>query len=198
MRTSRVEGFSDGVFAVAITLLVLDLRVPVTNGSLIGALADEWPRFVAFLISFLVIGIVWVNHHTLFDRLQRIDRPLLFFNLGLLLSVVVIPFTTSLFAEYLGRPLTQASVAAVLFDGAQLLMGLGFQFCGWWGHRHPELYREHTPRARHGLRLRTAAGAVVYLACIPIAFVSPIAVLVIDGLVAVYYVLDQFTLPAAA
>ncbi|MBV8527974.1 MAG: DUF1211 domain-containing protein, partial [Candidatus Dormibacteraeota bacterium] len=60
MRTGRVEAFSDGVFAVAITLLVLDLRVPITSGSLVRALADEWPRFVAFLVSFLVIGIVWV------------------------------------------------------------------------------------------------------------------------------------------
>ena len=108
MQTGRVEAFSDGVFAVAITLLVLDLRVPLTNGSLGGALAAEWPAFVAFLISFFVIGIVWVNHHTLFVQLASVDRPLLFFNLLLLLSVVVIPFTTSLFAEYLTRPAAQA------------------------------------------------------------------------------------------
>jgi uncharacterized membrane protein len=171
--------------------------VPITTGSLVTALADEWPRFVAFLVSFLVIGIVWVNHHTLFDVLQRVDRPLLFFNLALLLSVVVIPFTTSLFAQYVARPGSQATVAALLFDGAQLLMGLGFQLCGTWVLKHPQLSRDPSVRPGTAQRLRTASGTVVYAACIPVAFVSPLAVLVIDGLVAAYYVLDQFSVPAA-
>ena len=198
MRTGRVEAFSDGVFAVAITLLVLDLRVPITNGSLVTALGDEWPRFVAFLISFLVIGIVWVNHHTLFDAVQRVDRSLLFFNLALLLSVVVIPFTTSLFAEYVARPGSQATVAALLFNGSQLLMGLGFQLCGLWVYYHPHLLREHAARPTGAQRLRSSVGIPAYLVCIPIAFVSPVAVLAIDGAVAAFYVLDQFTVASAA
>lgn len=193
MRTGRVEAFSDGVFAVAITLLVLDLRVPITSGSLVTALADEWPRFVAFLISFLVIGIVWVNHHTLFASVQHVDRPLLFFNLALLLSVVVIPFTTSLFAEYVAHPGAQATVAALLFNGAQLFMGLGFQLCGGWVYYHPHLTHEHHVRPTRAQRLRWSVGIPVYLACIPIAFVSPVAVLAIDGAAAAFYVVDQFT-----
>ena len=198
MRTGRVEAFSDGVFAVAITLLVLDLRVPITSGSLVTALADEWPQFVAFLISFLVIGIVWVNHHTLFDTVQHVDRPLLFFNLALLLSVVLIPFTTSLFAEYVVRPGSQATFAALLFNGAQVLMALGFQLCGLWVDAHPHLLREHATRATRAQKMRRALGLPLYLVCIPIAFVSPVAVLAIDGLVAAFYVLDQFTVADAA
>ncbi|MBV8529273.1 MAG: hypothetical protein JOZ75_13250, partial [Candidatus Dormibacteraeota bacterium] len=130
--------------------------------------------------------------------LQRVDRPLLFFNLALLLSVVVIPFTTSLFAEYVARPGSQAAVAAQLFNGAQLLMGLGFQLCGWWVYRHPELLREHSIRPTAAQRWRAGSGVLVYTACIPIAFVSPVAVLAIDGAVAAYYVVDQFTVRGAA
>ncbi|MGH7686017.1 MAG: TMEM175 family protein [Candidatus Dormibacteria bacterium] len=197
MSTGRVEAFSDGVFAVAITLLVLDLRIPITRGSLITALADEWPVFVAFLLSFMVIGIVWVNHHTLFHQLQFVDRPLLFFNLALLMTVVLIPFATSLFAQYVSVPGEQASVAAALFNGSQLVMGMAFQLCGSWVHAHPELRRPGSPVATPLQRLRTAAGVFFYVLCIPVAFVSPLAVLVIDGAVAVYYVLDQFTLATA-
>src|SRR5579864_8926978 len=159
MRTSRVEAFSDGVFAVAITLLVLDLRTPETTGSLIGALADEWPVFAAFAISFLVIGVVWVNHHTLFHQLDHVDRALLFLNLGLLMTVVLIPFTTSLFAQYVGHPGTQAQVAAALFNGAQLLMGLAFLACGRWLMAHPALYRVRPARASPLRQLGVNAGS---------------------------------------
>ena len=197
MHTGRVEAFSDGVFAVAITLLVLDLRTPITRGSLITALADEWPAFIAFAISFMVIGIVWVNHHTLFHQVQHVDRPLLFLNLGLLMTVVLIPFATSVFAQYVTAAGERASVAAALFNGSQLLMGIAFQLCGSWVHAHPELKRPGSPVATPLQRLRTGAGVIFYVLCIPVAFVSPLAVLVIDGAVAVYYVLDQFTLATA-
>lgn len=191
MSTGRVEAFSDGVIAVAITLLVLNLRVPITNGSLLAALADEWPAFVAFFISFLGIGIVWVNHHAFFHSLARVDRTMLFANLGFLMAVVLIPFTTSLFAEYVGRTGSQASVAAALFNGAQLLMGVGFQSSRVWVERHPGLLRPDAALPTRMQRFRVRAGMLVYIACIPIAFVSPIAVLVLDGLVGVYYIVDH-------
>jgi uncharacterized membrane protein len=141
MHTGRVEAFSDGVVAVAITLLVLNLRTPVTDGSLISALADEWPAFVAFFISFLGIGIVWVSHHAFFHTLAHVDRPLLFIDLGLLMAIVMIPFATSLLAHYVIHAGPQASVAAALFNGAFLVMGIGFQSCRAWVDRHPQLLR---------------------------------------------------------
>jgi len=102
--TTRVEAFSDGVLAIAITLLVLDLRVPLRDGlhtSLAHALARQWPSYAAYVTSFLIIGIIWVNHHAVFGYLGAADRMLLFLNLVLLMFVAAIPFTTSLFAEYL-------------------------------------------------------------------------------------------------
>lgn len=197
MRTDRVEAFSDGVFAVAITLLVLDLRVPSTSGSLMSALADEWPDFAAFAISFVVIGVVWVNHHTLFHQLASVDRTLLFCNLGLLMTVVLIPFATSLFAQYVVHSGSQASVAAALFNGVQLLMALAFYVCGAWVHAHPALFRGRPVLPTRAQRLRVNAGSILYTVCIPVSFASPIAVLIADGVVAVYYVLDWFTLRTA-
>src|SRR5690242_21716180 len=103
MESDRLEAFSDGVFAVAITLLALDLVVPGPGGgiSLAQKLQHHVPSFAAFVVSFLTIGIIWVNHHTLFRNFAEVDRPLLFLNLLLLFFVVCIPFATSTFAAYL-------------------------------------------------------------------------------------------------
>src|SRR5205807_101323 len=79
--TSRLEAFSDGVLAIAITLLIIDVRVPDTEGSLTTALGHLWPSYLSFLISFAIIGIIWVNHHALVGRVGVVDRPLLFLNL---------------------------------------------------------------------------------------------------------------------
>ena len=196
MRTGRVEAFSDGVFAVAITLLVLDLHIPATTGSLIAALADEWPAFAAFAISFLVIGIVWVNHHTLFHLLSHVDRVLLFINLGLLMSIVLIPFVTALFADHVAKGGSQASVAGVLYNAAMLLMGAGFQSSVLWVSHHHGLLREQLRPLTRAQLLRYGVGPIVYLACIPLSFWNPVVVLLIDAVVAVYYIFDQASVTA--
>lgn len=101
MKPSRLEAFSDGVFAVAITLLVFNLKVPdIATGNLAKALGHSWPSYFAYVISFLSIGICWVNHHSIFDRVAMADRELLFANLALLLGIVSIPFSTSLAATW--------------------------------------------------------------------------------------------------
>ena len=102
MERGRVEAFSDGVFAVAITFLVLSIKVPSTSGpgSLVHQLLKLWPAFAAWLISFMVIGIIWVNHHTFMNKLARVDRAMLFLNL-LLLFVVFIPDPTEIVTNYL-------------------------------------------------------------------------------------------------
>jgi uncharacterized membrane protein len=120
MSGGRVEAFSDGVFAIAITLLVLDLAVPLREetpeGELTASLAHQWPAYFAYLVSFLVIGIIWVNHHTVSDKVRLVDRPVLFANLVLLLVVSVIPFPTHLLAEYLTAD-QNSHVAAVELIG---------------------------------------------------------------------------------
>src|SRR5579875_2666259 len=107
-RTGRVEAFSDGVFAIAITLLVLDLAVPPLEESrqegLWAALGHEWPSYLAYLVSFFVVGIIWINHHTMLTLVDQVDRVVLFANLVLLLFVSVIPFPTRLLADYLLEP----------------------------------------------------------------------------------------------
>ena len=103
MTTSRTEAFSDGVIAIAVTLLVLDIKVPGpgTHGGLGHALADQWPSYAAYVVSFATIGIIWNNHHATLHRVRRIDHGLLVLNLLLLLTIGVLPFTTSLMAAYL-------------------------------------------------------------------------------------------------
>src|SRR5215475_5101237 len=128
--TGRVEAFSDGVLAIAVTLLVLDLRVPARDalhgGSLAGALGHEWPSYAAYVTSFLIIGIIWVNHHGVFQLIGRVDRITLFLNLMLLMTVVAIPFTTSLLSEYLRAGGPSARTAALVYSAVMLLMSCGF------------------------------------------------------------------------
>src|SRR5215471_20540579 len=131
MDSARLEAFSDGVFAVAITLLALNLIVPGPgHGTLSHLLGHAWPSFAGYLVSFLTIGIIWVNHHTLFKNFVGVDRPLLFINLMLLFFVVAIPFATKTFADYLtagGHNSGQnASLAAAVYEGVFEGMSLGF------------------------------------------------------------------------
>src|SRR5207253_4718071 len=124
--TGRVEAFSDGVMAIAITLLVLDLKVPavedVASGQLAHALALRWPSYLAYLAAFLTIGIIWLNHRTLVDRIARFDARLHWLNLGLLLGVATLPFPTALVADYIGRGGQDATVATVLYGLCATLM----------------------------------------------------------------------------
>src|ERR687887_1992052 len=116
MRTNRLEAFSDGVFAVAITLLVLEIAAP-TGDDLWRKLGDEWPSFASFFVSFWVIGIIWVNHHGVIDHLQQADRGVLYLNLLVLMSVVLIPFSTALMAEHL-KSGADEHVAAAVYAGS--------------------------------------------------------------------------------
>src|SRR5215469_2591255 len=100
--TGRVEAFSDGIFAIAATLLVLDLKVPQTGGrTLASALRSQWPTYLAFVTSFATILIMWINHHRIFTLIGRSDDRLLFYNGLLLFGVTLVPFPTALVAEYL-------------------------------------------------------------------------------------------------
>ncbi|HEX6934270.1 MAG TPA: TMEM175 family protein [Streptosporangiaceae bacterium] len=192
MDSDRLEAFSDGVFAVAITLLALDLAVPEPgHGRLITQLADHWPSFAAYVVSFLTIGIIWVNHHTLFKNIARIDRALLFLNLLLLFFVVSIPFATSTLADYLKLEGPDASVAAAIYEGVFLCMGLSFGVLFWWAIRREHLKEALPPGAVWAAIIRFGIGNVGYLGAIGVAFLSPAGALLISGLLAVYYMFEQ-------
>jgi uncharacterized membrane protein len=192
MESGRLEAFSDGVFAVAITLLALDLVVPgPRHGRLGEQLVNHWPSFAAFVVSFLTIGIIWVNHHTLFKNFADVDRPLLFINLLLLFFVVCIPFATSTFAAYLRVASFDAPVAAAIYQGVLEGMSIAFGLLFWWAIRREHLKVALTPAAARAATIRFGLGNIGYIAAIGIAFVSPVTSLVISGLVAVYYIFEQ-------
>jgi uncharacterized membrane protein len=189
----RVEAFSDGVFAVAITLLVLNLHVPTPRGgSIVHQLLAQWPEFAAYLISFMVIGIIWVNHHTLLNKLRSVDRVLLFLNLLLLLFVVFIPYPTAIVADYLKVGGWDAEVAVALYSAVMLGMSVAFSEMYLWAGKHDELLDEGVDPAEHRARFRQfAAGLPIYLVLIGVSFLSPDLALAGHFAVAVFYVFDQ-------
>src|SRR3954452_9948711 len=127
MTTNRLEAFSDGVFAIAITLLVLEIHVPEhPEEGLARALVDQWPSYASYVVSFFVIGIIWINHHAIFDHLVRADRALLFVNLLLLLWIGLLPWPTSVLGTYMQQGGADERVAAVLYTGVMALMGVSF------------------------------------------------------------------------
>jgi uncharacterized membrane protein len=190
---TRLEAFSDGVFAVAITLLALDIAVagPGHGISLARQLGTHWPEFVAYLISFFTIGIIWVNHHSLLRSVKAVDRTLLFANLVLLLFVVLIPFSTATAAEYLTKDDWDARVAMALYAGVFVGMSAGFAGIFEWTLHSKSVYRPVPPERRWAARIRFAGGAGVYAATVVVALFSAYAAFVLMGLVAVYYVFER-------
>ena len=190
--TGRTEAFSDGVFAIAATLLVLDLKVPgVEGGGLLETLFGAWPSYAAYAVSFLTIGIIWVNHHAIFERLQSVDRTLQFLNLLLLMAVAAIPFPTALLSEYLQAGHDE-NLAAAVYGATMAVMGLTFG--GIWAYaaaRNPELLHERIDphRARSSL-LRFAGGGPLYLLAIGVSLLSARLGLALYALLAFFYMLD--------
>jgi uncharacterized membrane protein len=192
MDRSRLEAFSDGVFAVAITLLALDLTVEGPgHGPLVDQLYDKWPAFLAYLISFFMIGIIWVNHHALVRSITKVDRLLLFLNLVLLLFVVLIPFTTSTEAAYFPHNNNDARLAMVLYAGAFLGMSVGFGAIFEWT-LHGERVYQPVPRERHwAARARFVGGGLIYVVAVIVAAFNAVASFVLVALVAVYYIVEN-------
>ncbi|MGA2469923.1 MAG: TMEM175 family protein [Solirubrobacteraceae bacterium] len=185
--TDRLETFSDGVFAVAITLLVLGLKVHAPAGQLTAKLAAAWPYYATYAVSFLTIGIIWMNHHAQFDRIERADRTLMLLNLLLLLCVTVIPFPTGLLAGHFSAPSDQ-HIAAAVYAGTLLAMSLAFFSTYIWATR-AKLFRESIAARHTGYLLRrNGAGMLGYVAALAVAFVSAPVSLALCGAVAVYYI----------
>jgi uncharacterized membrane protein len=187
-----MESFSDGVIAVAITLLVLGIRVPDPKArphhSLIWELGQQWPSYAAYVVSFVTIGIIWINHHAMIDRLQQSDHVILILNLLLLMSIGVLPFATDLMATYLRQPSGQ-STAAAIYGGSLLLMSLAFSILNRTIliRRAELLGVDLDLAARRAVLRRSVIGLVPYAIATALAFVSPYITLIISGAVAAYY-----------
>jgi uncharacterized membrane protein len=197
MPTGRAEAFSDGVFAIAITLLVLSLRLP-GHGTLTSQLLAAWPQYFAYVVSFLTIGIMWMNHHTMLAHVERVDRPLLVLNLLLLMGIVAIPFPTVLVADNLTH---QGATAAVVTYGL-VMIAISFGFAGLWIYvatHSAALGTAVPPQALRRSIPGFTGGLVAYVVATLIAlFFSALAALIIFGLLAVYYLFEHLPSPAEA
>jgi uncharacterized membrane protein len=194
MDRGRLEAFSDGVFAVAITLLALNLAVKGPgnhNGSLAYQLAHQWAAYAAYLISFFTIGIIWVNHHIVVSNIRVVTRLLLFLNLVLLLFVVLIPVATGTVGDYLPAGGFDAKLAVAVYGIALTGMSVGFSAIAEWSLGEGRTRVSVPPDKRWAARIRFMSGGLVYLVVIGLAFISAPAALGLSGLVAVYYVFER-------
>ncbi len=188
MKPSRLEAFSDGVFAVAITLLVFNLRIPdIADGHLGRALARQWPSYFAYVMSFLSIGIIWVNHHSIFDRVVMVHRKVLFANLGLLLGIVSIPFSTSLAATWYNQG-SNAKWAIALYCAIWVYTSGMFIFIISHLMSHEHLAPNTSGVTLKSLLRKGYIGISVYLIATIVALFIPIAAFFICFALAFYYV----------
>ncbi len=187
LTTARVEAFSDGIIAIAATLLVIELHPPEPGADVWHALGEELPSIAAFVVSFLTILIFWVNHHALFHAVRHVDRPLLFLNGLLLLGISSISFPTAV----LGRALQgggDSRPAAVLYGG--VLAATSAVFTCLWAYlrRRPHLL-EPDARDRAGSAVRRSlAGPALYVVAVLVALVDAPVSLAVDALVAAWFV----------
>ena len=190
--TTRMETFSDGVFAIAATLLVLEISVDTAHTHDLGsALLHLWPSYLAYVTSFITIGIIWMNHHTCVETMARVDRTFLFLNLLLLLTVSFLPFPTRLVADYLKRPGEQSAVYA--YAATFVVMAIVYNL--WW--RYASTGRRligHTVLESRIIAINRAfnPGVPIYALTLLVAVFSPIASVFLTFAIAAFY------LPSAA
>jgi uncharacterized membrane protein len=201
--TARLEAFSDGVFAVAITLLALDLGVPAAdslkhyNNHLAGALLHNWPHYLAYLLSFLTILIMWVNHHSIFRFIRRSDHRFLLLNGLLLMVITTIPFATGLLAEYLQDYLQNHGpenwrVAQVVYSGISLMMALVYNYMWRYASTRGRLLDpEANQQLVQSVTKQFRFGPALYLIVFVLAFFSPVVSLALCILLALFYALPS-------
>ena len=194
----RVEAFSDGVFSISATLLVLQIRVPdpPAHSSLWSAMAVLWPSYAAYVVSFLVIGIIWTNHHTVFGYIAQVDRMLIFLNLLLLLVIAAIPWPTALLAQNIRRGGADAHTAAVVYSGFMALQAVIFMVFWLYVTRTGHLFHPHVDAVQaRATRVRFGLGLAAYPVTVGLAYVSAPLTLALHGGLAIYYAFNQVWIP---
>jgi len=195
--TGRLEAFSDGVFAVAITLLVLNIKIPgidlpfnklPKDTDLWHMLGDEWPMLAAYVTSFATIGIMWLNHHRLFVHIKRINTVLVLLNLLLLLFIVFVPVPTALLAEYVELPDQHA--AAIVYSGTFVLTACCFNLLWRYASYHNRLLgKDVDSRAIQAISKQYLFGPLVYLIAFALAWVSTPATIIASFALALFFAL---------
>lgn len=186
--TARIEAFSDGVFAIAITLLVLDIKVPSPGAVPLGRqLLADWPFYFAFVVSFAFIGIMWINHHRLFTHIKHSDDLLLILNLLLLLGVTAVPFPTAVLAANLGQP--GQRIATVLFNATYVFIAIAFNLLWRYAtsRNHHLLAADADFAAARRISRQYYFGPVLYLICLGLAWLSVAASLALNAALACFF-----------
>jgi uncharacterized membrane protein len=186
--TSRLEAFSDGVFAIAATLLILGVHE--VGHPLDHALLRIWPSYVAYAVTFITIGVIWVNHHTVFGQVERVDRQFLLINVIFLMFVAFIPFPTGLIADHFRDGGLEP---AALAYGATLTM-TAVAFNALWfyaaaGHRL--LKKNADARVVSGISRSYLPGPFIYLAATLVALASSIASVIMFAAITLFYVAES-------
>ena len=192
MDRGRLETFADGVFAIAATLLILNVDAQVTGrgGSLGHQLLHVWPSYVAYAVSFLTIGIIWVNHHAVMGQIGRVDRAFLFYNVAFLMCVAFIPFPTRLVAEHVRDG--GATAAALAFGVTLTVTAVLFNVVWLYAARRGRLLRpDADPRIVSGITRSYRPGPWLYLIATLLAFASTTTSVVLFGAIAMFYVLES-------
>lgn len=189
--TSRIEAFSDGVFAIVVTLLVLELRVPhlpenFTSTDALNELLHLSPKFISFALSFLVIAIFWVNHHQMFHSLEKTDRAFLWYNNLLLFTLSFVPFPTAFIGEY-----PTSMIPVMLYGFAMLAAALSFNIMLQHAVRAGLFYPSHSQESLRQSIKRGMLGPVIYLISIVAAFITVYISLAIFIIVPVFYFIPQ-------
>jgi uncharacterized membrane protein len=193
--TSRLEAFSDGVFAVAITLLVLNLHTPVAadlraHRGLLHALLDQWPTYVAYALSFISILIFWVNHHNIFKCIRHVDRLFLLLNGLLLMTITIIPFSTDVIAQYIRG--SEQRVAEVLYSGTFLVAAVIFNRLWAYAAREGRLLGTDVDQGLvKSISAQYRFGPLLYLATFILAFVNAWASFALIIALAIFYALPN-------
>src|SRR5215212_10129506 len=189
--TTRLEAFSDGVIAIAITLLVLEIRVPEGTESvdaLWAALRDLWPAYLGYLISFATIGIMWANHHTIFRLITRTSHYLILTNLLFLLCLAFLPAPTALLTHTLAHP--DERVGIIVYSGAFLVTALAYNLLWSYAAAHTrDLMPDAPPQAVQSITSRFRLGPPAYALAFALAFINTTASLIVLAAIALTYVL---------
>ena len=193
MSTRRLEAFADGVFAIAATLLILNVDAQVGEGT--GAIGHRllaiWPSYIAYAVSFVTIGIIWSNHHTVMAQLGRVDRTFLMQNVLLLLCVAFLPFPTRLVAEHL-RDRHDLQPAALAYGATMTVMAACYISVWLYAIAGKRLLHEHSdPRTVSGITRSYLPGVPLYLTATLLALASPLASVALYAAIALFYVIES-------
>jgi uncharacterized membrane protein len=190
--STRVEAFSDGVFAVAITLLVLDLHTPTGKGDFLQQLLDEWQTYVAYLAAFIIIGVIWLTHHSMFTRVSKVDTRLMLHNLLYLLTTSLVPFAAAVISGSTRDGNNSDRIVAVVFFAiVATAVSLSWLWLLRYLERSPQLLSSPAEvPAIHRSRVLQPLNMLPSLIAVAIAFFSPMAGLVLLTVSPLLYLLS--------